>query len=147
MKRTAEIVLTVIGMVLFGLVIGLMGVVIGVSDNEGFRSNVKEMLQQDAEMNVQGINVDQMIDSISNGAMFFIIVSVVSLLLGLLCIFFLKGDKRPKAAGIILILTAILATVVTIGIALVAGAFYLIAGIVSLVRKKKVVHDDSWSSA
>ncbi|GGD01606.1 hypothetical protein GCM10007216_35400 [Thalassobacillus devorans] len=53
----------------------------------------------------------------------------------------LKGNKKPKLAGILLIVIAVMATIVTIGVAVVAGLFYIIAGVLSIVRKSKEMNN------
>ncbi|SEA16052.1 Protein of unknown function [Thalassobacillus cyri] len=137
MKRTAEIVLTGIGVVLYGLIAGMLSIVVNVKDNPEFRESLEGTIQQDPEANLEEINVDQMIEGIADGAMIIIITGIIALLIGVVAIYFIKGNKKPKLAGILLIVTAVIATVITVGVGVVAGLFYIVAGIIGIVRKPK----------
>lgn len=139
MKRTAEIVLTGIGIALYGLIAGMLSIVVNVKDNPEFRESLEGTIQQDPEANLEEINVDQMIEGIADGAMIIIITGIIALLIGIVAIYFIKGNKKPKLAGILLIVTAVIATVITVGVGVVAGLFYIVAGIMGIVRKPKPV--------
>ncbi|MFG6117070.1 DUF4064 domain-containing protein [Halobacillus sp. MO56] len=139
MKRTAEIVLTVIGVVLYGLIAGMLSIVVNAKDNPEFRESLEGTIQQDPEANLEEINIDQMIEGIADGAMIIIVTGIVALLIGIVAIYLIKGNKKPKLAGIVLIVTAVIATVITVGVGVVAGLFYIVAGIMGIVRKPKPV--------
>ncbi|ASF37852.1 hypothetical protein CEH05_01435 [Halobacillus halophilus] len=146
MKRTAEIVLTVIGIVLYGLPILLSGIFLSNKDNPQFRQELENMMNSSPEMQGNGaINVNQMLDAMGTFTMVVMVAALVAIALGILSIVFLKGDKKPKAAGIILIVTAIIMTFGTVGLGIFAGVAYLIAGIVALVRKSKKPTDGETS--
>ncbi|MBN8237311.1 DUF4064 domain-containing protein [Halobacillus kuroshimensis] len=142
MKRTAEIVLTVIGIVLFGLPIILSGILLNTKDNPQVRQELESFMNS-PEMQMEGqMNINQIVDAMGSFAMFVLIASLIAIGLGILAIVFLKGDKKPKAAGIILIITAVIFTFATFGMGLFGAAAFLIAGIVALVRKKKSTVED-----
>ncbi|MFG6118875.1 MULTISPECIES: DUF4064 domain-containing protein [Thalassobacillus] len=143
MKRTAEIVVTSIGIALFGLIAGMLGIVLNAKDNPDFRNTLEGTIQQDPEANLEEVNIDQMIEGIADGAMVIIITAVIALLAGIWAIYMLKGNKKPKLAGILLIVIAVMATIVTIGVAVVAGLFYIIAGVLSIVRKPKEMNTET----
>ncbi|WP_181350353.1 DUF4064 domain-containing protein [Thalassobacillus sp. CUG 92003] len=141
MKRTAEMIFTWIGILLFAAIIGLSIFVLNVKDNPELREEIQQGMEQGVPEGAEGseanINVDQFIDMIGSGATFFLVVSIIAVVLGILSWVFLKGNKKPKAAGIILIITAVVGTIATAFLGFLAGAAYLIAGITALVRKSK----------
>lgn len=138
MKRTAEIIFTVIGILLYAIPVVLAGILLSVKDNPQFRAEIERGINTAPNADELGnINMDQMIDFLGTFTTVILVAAVLAIALGVLSIVFLKGDKKPKAAGIILIITAIVMTFGTVGLGLFAGVAYLIAGIIALVRKKK----------
>ncbi|MGP4063244.1 DUF4064 domain-containing protein [Halobacillus litoralis] len=140
MKRTVEIVISVIGMVLFGLPVLLSGLMLNMKDNEQFKQEMESFMnspEMQAEGGAGGINIGEMINMLGSFALFAMIAAIIAIGLGILSAVFLKGNKKPKAAGIILIITAIIMTFATFGMGLFGGVAYLIAGIVALARKPK----------
>ncbi|WP_449537506.1 DUF4064 domain-containing protein [Ferdinandcohnia sp. Marseille-Q9671] len=135
MKRTGEFVLTIIGACLFAL-ISLFGFMfVGLSDNNEFTQEMENMVATDPELT--GVDMGIITDLISTGGWYFIIVGILAIILGIVSLVLLKGNKHPKAAGIILIIVAILSTLATFLISIIASILYLIAGILCLVRKQK----------
>ncbi len=173
MKRTVEIVLTIIGMVLFGLPVLVSSILLNTKDNPQVKQELENFMNS-PEMQMEGqesmpeisqmidamgsfgmfvliaaliaiglgilsalFQISQMIDAMGSFGMFVLIAALIAIGLGILSALFLKGNKKPKAAGIILIVTAIIFTFATVFIGVFGGAVYLIAGIVALVRKPK----------
>ncbi|CDQ21478.1 DUF4064 domain-containing protein [Halobacillus karajensis] len=140
MKRTVEIVLTIIGMVLFGLPVLVSSILLNTKDNPQVKQELENFMNS-PEMQMEGQEsmpeISQMIDAMGSFGMFVLIAALIAIGLGILSALFLKGNKKPKAAGIILIVTAIIFTFATVFIGVFGGAVYLIAGIVALVRKPK----------
>lgn len=134
MKRTGEIVLSVIGTVLYALC--ALGGFIGASifSNEQLMS---DMANEMASPQMSASEWMSMIEGMSGGIMLFAIISIISLILGIVAAVLLKGDKKPKAAGIILIITSVLGTIVTVLGLIIPAIFFLIAGIMALARKPK----------
>ncbi|MYL51645.1 DUF4064 domain-containing protein [Halobacillus litoralis] len=149
MKRTVEIVLTIIGIVLFGLPVLLSGVLLNSADNPQIQQEIENFMnspeiQMEGEMS--STDMTQMFEMMGSFAMFVLIASLIAIGLGILAAVFLKGNKKPKAAGIILIISAIIFTFATVFMGLFGGVAYLIAGIVALVRKpKKTATDEAIS--
>ena len=85
--------------------------------------------------NIEGVNADQILSFLSNGTLVILAISVLCAVLGIVSLFKLKGDRNPKSAGKILIITAIFGTILTLFTGILGGLPYLIAGIVALVRK------------
>lgn len=132
MKRTGEIIFTVIGMVIFGLmVLGTASFLF--ADNAAVEQLIEEVMQEEQET---ALSAQEVTTALESGATTLLIVSIVGIVLGGISIFLLIGNKKPKTAGIILLITAVLGTVLTAFFGLFAGAAYLIAGIIALVRKE-----------
>lgn len=133
MNRTGEIVLSIIGALIYGLLAALGGITVWFFNNktmwQGFSDELK--IQE------QGLNTNEVMSVLGNGGWILTIVSIVGLLLGIIAIILVKGDKKPKAAGIILIVTAIVGSIFTFGVGLISGLFYLIAGIMCLARREE----------
>ncbi|UOQ44475.1 DUF4064 domain-containing protein [Halobacillus salinarum] len=137
MNRTAEMVLTSIGLAVYAIMSFFSFRVMSLKDNEEIKNQIEQGLNSNPDMQGAGnVSVDKVLDFLFAGATFVLIMSLIGLILGILTIIFLRGDKKPKAAGIILIITAIVTTLLTI-VDFFGGIFYLIAGITALVRKSK----------
>jgi ABC-type phosphate transport system permease subunit len=140
MKRTVEMVFTIIGIVLFGLPVLLSGIMLNAKDNPQIREDLESFMNSpevQMEGEITSSDLGQMMDMMGSFAMFIMIASLIAIGLGILAAVFLKGNKKPKAAGIILIITAVIMTFATVFMGLFGGVSYLIAGIVALVRKPK----------
>lgn len=138
MKRTAEIILTVIGIVLYGLPVIISAFLLNLKNNPEMVGEMERAMQNapnSDQMQMGDVNMEQMMSFLGSFATIVLVAAILSIILGILSIVFLKGDKKPKAAGIILIVTAVVMTFGTIGFGLFGGVAYLIAGIVALVRK------------
>ncbi|MUV38327.1 hypothetical protein JNUCC1_02165 [Lentibacillus sp. JNUCC-1] len=134
MKRTAEVILSIVGAVVYaGLaIVGIFIRMIG--SNEDIKNDVtSEMINEDPTMSAQEVN--DLLDVVGGLGWYVIVVSIIAIILGIVAMFMLKGNKMPKAAGIILIVTAVISTIATAFMGLFCALFYLIAGIMALVRK------------
>lgn len=137
MKRTAEVVLGIIGALVFSFFSVMGGVLIWFKNNQGavedlYNNLVIENPKLEASMDLQTF-----MESMTTGGTFLLITNLIAVILGIVAMVFLKGNKKPKIAGVIFIATAVLFTVIQVGIAMFAGFFYVIAGIMCLVRKPK----------
>ena len=120
-------------MVIFGLmVLGAASFLF--ADNATVEQLIEEVMQKTPETD---LSAEEVTAALESGATTLLIVSIVGIVLGGISIFLLIGNKNPKIAGIILLITAVLGTVLTAFYGLFAGAAYLIAGIIALVRKEK----------
>lgn len=141
MKRTAEIVLAVIGALGYAFTAALGGFMIWLQNNKGLMEEVfNETIEQNPELGMSDMEV--MLDALGTGGWLFAIASVVAVILGIVAIVLLKGNKKPVVAGIIFIATAVIVAIVTSGAGILAGLFYLIAGVMALVRKPKQVIEE-----
>lgn len=133
-NRTGEIVLTV-----FGAIASILGVLFVFLLSKGL-SNSNEINEIKDQMLADGFGpeeVDLAFNFLHASSTYFIIVAIVSLIVGIIAMILLIGDKKPKAAGILLIVSSIIILFASIFMGFFAFLFYLIAGIMAVVRKRK----------
>jgi len=137
MKRTAEIVMTVIAVIISGLT-ALFGVLmnLGMSDPEFAEVMEEEMAADPAAMGE--MDMATFMDMLAWAGPVLLAVGIISLILGVIGIIAIKGNKKPVLAGIMLILAALVIGIGTIGFGFIPAILYLIAGIMAFVRKPKV---------
>ncbi|MDX5486905.1 DUF4064 domain-containing protein [Bacillus pumilus] len=137
MKRTLEKSFTIIGIVLFAfLLIGSFMFYEGTKNNNATFNLVQDFIEEE---NIKDIAPEQVIDLISNGSLYIVVLSVLSILAGVISLFLLKNNTR--SAGILLITTSILSSILTIFLGILGGIAYLIAGIVIVSKEKKVKNE------
>ncbi|MFD1363623.1 DUF4064 domain-containing protein [Lentibacillus salinarum] len=132
MSRTGEIVLTIIGAIVYFLFTIFGGFMVWLFGNETVLDETTEEIQQPE---IAAGDMEAALGMMQGSGWFIIALSVIALILGILSILFVKGNNKPKAAGIILIVTAAVSTLITFGTLIFGGIFYLIAGIMCLARK------------
>ncbi|TYS31715.1 DUF4064 domain-containing protein [Bacillus pumilus] len=137
MKRTLEKSFTIIGIVLFAfLLIGSFMFYEGTKNNNDTFKLVQDFIEEE---NIKDIAPEQVIDLISNGSLYIVVLSVLSILAGVISLFLLKNNTR--SAGILLITTSILSSILSIFLGILGGIAYLIAGIVIVSKEKKVKNE------
>lgn len=139
MKRTAEITLGIIGAVcsVIMLIFGIS--ILSLNGNAEFQQGLEDVAAEDPYSNPG--DADLMAAMISSGGWAFTIAALIGLIIGLIAVFSIKGNKKPKLAGILYIAGAVLTGLISIGFGFVPAILYLIAGIMSLVRKPKAYTD------
>ncbi|WP_117149232.1 DUF4064 domain-containing protein [Paraliobacillus zengyii] len=136
MKRTAEVVLGIIGALAYGFLAVIGGIIVWLQSNEDVaRGFYDDMMAQSPELELPDYQV--FIDSFGTTGIILLIGSILAIAVGVVAMVLLRGNKKPKVAGIMFIVTAVLVAVISLGTGVIAGAFYLIAGIMCLVRKPK----------
>ncbi|MFP3842336.1 DUF4064 domain-containing protein [Bacillus safensis] len=137
MNRTLEKSFTITGIVLFVfLLIGSFMFYEGTKNNNDTFKLVQDFIEEE---NIKDIAPEQVIDLISNGSLYIVVLSVLSILAGVISLFLLK--KNTRSAGILLITTSILFSILTIFLGILGGIAYLIAGIVIVSKEKKVKNE------
>lgn len=134
MKRTAEIVLGIIGALGYAFMAALGGFMLWMQNN---RDVMEEMMTEsgDPTTDLTMDEFDTMIDMLGAGGWIVLVSAIAAIVLGIVAMVLLKGNKKPVIAGIIFIATAVIVSITTTGLGIIAGLFYLIAGIMCLVRK------------
>lgn len=134
LKRTGEIALTIIGAVFNLIGVGIFSLFTTFSKTDYFMYNF---------LGAYGTEEDIFFINIMTGIGWFLsIISLLALIAGIVALLFFKGDKKPKAAGIILIITSVILALGTFMMAFLAALCYLIAGIMGLVRKPPQADQD-----
>lgn len=134
MKRTAEIILGIIGALGYAFMAALGGFMLWMQNN---RDVMEEMMTEsgDPTTDLTMDEFDTMIDMLGAGGWIVLVSAIAAIVLGIVAMVLLKGNKKPVIAGIIFIATAVIVSITTTGLGIIAGLFYLIAGIMCLVRK------------
>ncbi|WP_040982549.1 DUF4064 domain-containing protein [Oceanobacillus jeddahense] len=130
MKRTVEIVLGVIGILGYGLITALGGFMLFLQNNEDV---LQEVVEQSPDIGLGDLNT--VMEGMGSGGWTLTITSIIAIILSFVAIFLIKGNKRPKMAGTIFIVTSILGAIFTVGIGILPGIFLLISGSMCFARK------------
>ncbi|MCP3740912.1 DUF4064 domain-containing protein [Rossellomorea sp. BNER] len=142
MKRTGEIVLAVIGVILSGL-FAIAGIFVNaLIDNPDFQQGMNQEINGDPTLTQS--DIDAVISIIESVGPFLLVVGLISVILGIIGAIAIKGNKKPVLAGIMFILAALVIGLGTIGFGFLPGILFLIAGIMSFVRKLKVTTNDAF---
>lgn len=133
MKRTGEIVLGVIGIVMnaLGALFGLLMVTI--FNMQEFQDDLRGQLVDDPTMDNELI--DPTLTLFTGSSWAILIAAIIGFILGLIGVIAIKGNKKPKLAGIMFIIGAVLPTLITFGLGFLPGILNLIAGIMCFARK------------
>ena len=146
MKRTAEIVLTVIGIIVnILMIVGVFLLNILFSD-EQLQREVERELQNDPALADAGIDPALITSLFSGLGTYFIIVVLISTILSIVAVVVVRGNRKPKLAGGLLIGSAVLVGVATVFLGWLPALLFLIAGIMCFARKTKIeepiTHED-----
>ena len=137
-KRTAEIVLTIIGAILYAISAAGGALLIWLQNNQDLvQEAVEEAEAQGAEISMAELN--DVLQGIGGSGWMLAIFSVIAIIVGIVAIVFLKGNKKPKPAGIMLIIIAVLSLILLGLSSWIIMLLYLIPGIMALARKPKQV--------
>lgn len=131
MKRTAEIVLTVIGIVGYLLVAAIGGLLASLKSN----AELEEIIATEVELVDPTIDPAGVLDVIGAGGITLLVISLICAVFGIFAAIMFKKNAYPKTMGIIMIILAVVCALVTFGLGIIAGLFYVIAGIVALVKR------------
>lgn len=95
MNRTGEIVLTIVGILIYGFFAAVGAFMVWLFNNEAIWDQTKEEVRQQ-QPEVAAGDMDAMLEMFQGGGWFLIIVSVLALILGIVSIVLMKGDKIQK---------------------------------------------------
>ena len=136
MKRTSEILFSVIGIILFSIL--FVGSLI-LSNSIQNNSEAKELAQQFlSDENIIEVSVEQIIKFLENGLLYIGVISLICVISGIISIVLLKKNEKHNVAGKLLITTATLGAILTLFIGIPACCGYLIAGIKTIARNRKM---------
>lgn len=135
MKRTAEIVLGIIGALGYAFMAAIGGFMLWMQNNRDLIESEMTTGTGDPSTDFSMEEFEAAMDMLGAGGWIVLISAIAAIVLGIVAMVLLKGNKKPVVAGIIFIATAVIISITTTGLGIIAGIFYLIAGIMCLVRK------------
>ncbi|WP_067837709.1 DUF4064 domain-containing protein [Amphibacillus sediminis] len=135
-KRKIEIILITLGAIIFAFFCVLGISMMAVKNDESAVSNLYNEMK--LEFAVEEMpEYAEFLETISRGAILMIAIAVIAIVAGVLSAIMLKGNKRPKPAGIVLLALGLIIGFLQFGISLFGGMLYAIAGAMALFRKPK----------
>src|SRR5699024_10015038 len=137
-KRTAEIVLTIIGAILYAISAAGGALLIWLQNIQDLvQEAVEEAEAQGAEISMAELN--DVLQGIGGSGWMLAIFSVLAIIVEIVVTVFLKGNKKPKHEGIMLIIIAVLSLILLCLSSWIIMLLYLIPRIMALARKPKQV--------
>ena len=137
MKRTAEIVLGIIGALGYAFMAAIGAFMLWMQNNRDLIETELTTGTGDPSTDFSMEEFETAMDMLGAGGWIVLLSAIAAIVLGIVAMVLLKGNRKPVIAGIIFIATAVIVSFVTTGDGVIAGIFYLIAGIMCLVRKPK----------
>lgn len=133
LKRTGEITLGIIGIILSALT-ALVGMfLMWVSRSDEIKSIVIDESLNDPSVNPE--DIEMALGFLSGGGWALIIAAILGVILGIIGVIAIKGNKKPKLAGLMFIIGAVVVGVISFGFGFLPALLYLIGGIMCFARK------------
>lgn len=132
MKRTLEIVLVSIGM-LISIFMALLGMF--VSRLPDYPDLGRQMYEQSGYKE----DYEHFIGNLLGAGQTLVIISIGLIAAGIAALILLSKNRKPKIAGSILVLFAVGSTLITAGVTFITGLFYLVPGLLALFRKPQPI--------
>ncbi|WP_191992021.1 DUF4064 domain-containing protein [Bacillus aerolatus] len=139
MKRTAELILTVIGIIINLLLIAGGVLIINLLKDPTLRQELEMELMNDPQIAGTGLDMTAIMNTINGVGWGFVAIVTLSTVLSLAAAFSVRGNRRPKLAGGLLIASALIVGIGTILIGWLPALLFLIAGILCFARKVKTI--------
>lgn len=128
--------LIVLGSIIF-IFLGIAGInVLRALSDEEVMSDVHSGLIAEVD-DAEILSLTEFTDALRVNGILMIAIAVIVVVTGLLAIRMLKENRRPKPAGILLLVVGGLTSFLQMGFALFGSLLYVIAGIMALVKKPK----------
>ncbi len=134
MKRTGEMILGIVGAVFYALMCALGIFLIWLNGNEQLKQTIQDSASHNSSIKTP-INTSMM-NQITSGGMTLLIASIIGLVLGIIALVLIKGNKKPKISGILFIVAGGLSVLISGGSGMLPAILYVIAGIMALARKQ-----------
>ncbi|MCJ7839540.1 DUF4064 domain-containing protein [Lederbergia sp. NSJ-179] len=134
MKRTGEITLGIIGIV-FSALTSLLGMLFLFLGSDAVKSEIANdpTLSNDPAVSME--EMEGILGIFSGAGWAIIIAAIIGIILGIIAVINVKGDKNPKLGGWLNIIGAVLMGIISLGAAFLPALLFLIAGIMCFVRK------------
>ena len=145
-NRKAEIFLIIMGMAVF-FFFGVTGAtMINVHDDDETAMELYEQYLDDEVAIEAGdeeiATYDEFVETLRTAGMIIIVIAIITVIIGIVSVLLLKNDKRPKIAGILLLIVGIFIGFLQFFVALMASVFYIVSGLMALFRKPKISLED-----
>ncbi|MCJ7840887.1 DUF4064 domain-containing protein [Lederbergia sp. NSJ-179] len=128
MKRTVEIVLSVLGFITSLVMVGTGVVFLYLKDNEAFLRYLDSGWSESQNAYT--------LEQLGQAGTMFILPGIIGIVLGVGAAMILKGNRSPKLVGWGLIIVSVVISIISV-IGMIPVLFFIIAGIMALVRKPK----------
>lgn len=128
MKRTVEIVLSVLGVIVSLVMIGTGAVFLYLKNNEAFLRYLDSGWSESQNAYT--------LDQLSQAGTMFILSGIIGIVLGVSAAMLLKGNRSPRLVGWGLIIVSVVICIISL-FGAIPALFFIVAGIVTLVRKPK----------
>ncbi|MEK3887075.1 DUF4064 domain-containing protein [Bacillus sp. FSL K6-3431] len=139
MKRTVEFVLGIIGVVLSALTILFASLIKWAGNSAEFKSTLLEDPELVSLFEAEGQgSINDMFSILTGFGTALMVVAIIGIIFGLVGVISIKGNKKPKLAGTMFILGAVLVGIISLGTGFLPALLYLIAGIMCFARKPSV---------
>ncbi|PFA67032.1 hypothetical protein CN378_11645 [Bacillus sp. AFS015802] len=139
-KRTGEVIMGVIGIVLSAL-FSIIGIVLNMGMNSPeVMSEIEEGMASDPNLQESGMTAGDMnsiMEAAESMGSYLVILGIIASILGIIAVLTIVKNKKPVLSGIMFIIAALVIGLGTIGFGFIPGLLFLIAGIMAFVRKPK----------
>lgn len=139
LNRRIEIFLIIMGMAIF-FFFGISGVtMINVHGDDEAALEIYEQFMQEEAAELENVpTYDEFVETLRTAGVITLVLAVIAEAAGIVSILLLKNDKRPKVAGVLLLIVGIFVSSLQFIIALVGSVFFIIAAMMALFRKRKL---------
>lgn len=139
LKRTGEITLSIIGAVLsvFGILLAGVFRVMGKQQefaNE-FVRGYNEALAAEGLSAASEAEALDILNFLVGASTVVLIVAIIALVVGIVAAILFAGNKNPFAASLLLVISAVVILIGSLGSGIITAVLYIIAGIMGFVRK------------
>lgn len=128
MKRTVEIVLSVLGVIVSFIMTGTGVAFLYLKNNEDFLRYLDTGWSENENVYT--------LDQLSQAGTIFILPGLIGIVLGASAAMLLKGNRSPKLAGWGLIIVSVVICIISL-FGSIPAMFFVVAGIVALVKRPK----------
>ncbi|MBN8193239.1 DUF4064 domain-containing protein [Bacillus sp. NTK074B] len=139
-KRTGEVIMGVIGIVLSAL-FSIIGIVLNMGMNSPeVMSQIEEGMESDPNLQESGMSAGDMnsiMEAAESMGSYLVILGIIAAIIGIIAVFTIVKNRKPVLSGIMFIIAALVIGLGTLGFGFIPGLLFLIAGIMAFVRKPK----------
>ncbi|MBW3114564.1 MULTISPECIES: DUF4064 domain-containing protein [Bacillaceae] len=139
-KRTGEVVMGVIGIVLSAL-FSIIGIVLNMGmQSPDVMSQIEEGMQSDPNLQESGMTAGDMnsiMEAAESMGSYLVILGIIASIIGIIAVLTIVKNRKPVLSGIMFIIAALIIGLGTVGFGFIPGLLFLVAGIMAFVRKPK----------